>query len=254
MTSVSPRSGEAATHHALSGESRQALLGVLRRHGGPIDAAEAGEAVGLHRNTARVHLDVLASVGLVTRSFEERTTRGRPRVLYAAARTAARTGTESIDRLPEDTGYRELARLLADQLTEVAYTRNEAMRAGRRWAAGLDGSSTSEAATPAEAVAVAVQILDGLGFDPEPDPEDDPVRILLHRCPFSEVARANRSVICGIHLGMLKATFERLDTSLEVAGLDSFVTDDPLLCIVRLVTKSTSRARSRLGRSRSEKL
>jgi predicted ArsR family transcriptional regulator len=233
----------------LSGESRQALLGVLRRHGGPIDAAAAAEAVGLHRNTARVHLDVLVSVGLVTRSFEDRTTRGRPRVLYAAART----GAESIDRLPEETSYRELARLLADQLTEVAYTRNEAMRAGRRWAAGLDGSSTSEAATPTEAVAVAAQILDGLGFDPEPDPEDDPVRILLHRCPFSEVARENRSVICGIHLGMLKATFERLDTSLEVAGLDSFVTDDPLLCVVRLATKSAPDARPRVGRSRSEK-
>jgi predicted ArsR family transcriptional regulator len=249
MTSMSSRSGEAATHHALSGESRQALLGVLRRHGRPIDAAAAAEAVGLHRNTARVHLDVLVSVGLVTRSFEDRTTRGRPRVLYAAARP----GAEGAGHLIDDAGYRVLARLLADQLAEVAYTSNEAMRAGRRWAAGLDGSSTAEAATPAEAVAVAVQILDGLGFDPEPDPEDDPVRILLHRCPFSEVARENRSVICGIHLGMLKATFERLNTSLEVAGLDSFVRDDPLLCVVRLATKSAPDARPRLGRSRSEK-
>ncbi len=245
-----PRSREAATHHALSGESRQALLGVLRTHGRPIDAAEAGEAVGLHRNTARVHLDVLANAGLVTRRFEERTTPGRPRVLYAAART----GAGGTDRLPEDTGYRDLARLLADQLTEVAYTRNEAMRAGRRWAASLAGKSLSgRATTPVEAIQAAAQILERLGFDPEPDPEHDPHRILLHRCPFAEVARENRAVICGIHLGMLRATFERLDTSLEVAGLDSFVTDDPLLCIVRLATKSISRARARLGRSRSEK-
>lgn len=245
---MSPRSEEAATHHALSGESRRALLGVLRRHRGPIDAAGAAKAVGLSRNTARVHLDVLASVGLVTRSFEERTARGRPRVLYAAARLDA----EGTDRLIEDTGYRELARVLADQLTEVAHTSNEAMRAGRRWAAGLDESSTSEAVTPTEAVEAAVQILEGLGFDPEPDPANDPVRILLHRCPFSEVARQNRAVICGVHLGMLKATFERLDTSLEVAGLDSFVTDDPLLCIVRLAAKRTSSATPRAARNRSE--
>ncbi len=245
MISVLPRSEEAATHHALSGESRQALLGVLRRRGGPIDAAEAGEAVGLHRNTARVHLDVLVSVGLVTRSFEERTARGRPRVLYAVAGT----GAEYPDGPPEVTGYGELARLLADQLTEVAYTRHEAVRAGRRWAAGIAGNTTSGAATPVEAVEVAVQILSDLGFDPEPDPKNEPARILLHHCPFSEVARENREVICGIHLGMLEATFERLDTSLEVTGLDSFVTDDPLLCVVRLATKSAPDARPRARRA-----
>ena len=250
MSSVPPRSGQAATHPALSGESRQALLGVLRRHRRPIDAAEAGEAVGLHRNTARVHLDVLAKAGLVTRRFEERTTPGRPRVLYTAARTVA----NGPDRQAGEAGYRELARLLADQLTEVPDASNEAIRAGRRWAAALDGRSMSERApAPVEAVQAAVQILDDLGFEPEPDPAADPDRILLHRCPFAEVARENRSVICGIHLGMLKATFERLDTSLEVAGLDSFVTDDPLLCIVRLAIKSTPSASARLGRRRSER-
>ena len=102
--------------------------------------------------------------------------------------------------------------------------------------------------TPVEAIQAAAQILERLGFDPEPDPKHDPHRILLHRCPFSEVAKENRAVICGIHSECSRATFERLDTSLEVAGLDSFVTDDPLLCIVRLATKSISRARARLGR------
>ena len=112
---------------------------------------------------------------------------------------------------------------------------------------------SERAPAPVEAVQAAVQILDDLGFEPEPDPAADPDRILLHRCPFAEVARENRSVICGIHLGMLKATFERLDTSLEVTGLDSFVTDDPLLCIVRLAIKGTPSASARLGRRRSER-
>ena len=103
------------------------------------------------------------------------------------------------------------------------------------------GVPPQEAATPARPFEVAVQILERPWFRSGAGPEDDPVRILLHRCPFSEVARENRSVICGIHLGMLKATFERLDTSLEVAGLDSFVTDDPLLCIVRFATSALAR-------------
>jgi predicted ArsR family transcriptional regulator len=235
---VPTTSGRAVIHRALASESRQALLAVLRRHRRPLDAAEAAEAVGLQRNTARVHLDVLASAGLVTRRLEERSTPGRPRVLYEATRPPAIDS----DRRPAEAGYQELARVLADQLTGVAGARSEAIRAGRRWAAALDARPLPQRSlSPGEAVLIATEILDNLGFEPEPDPTAEPDRILLHRCPFAEVARENRSVVCGIHLGMLRATFERLDTSLVVDGLDSFVTDDPLLCVVRLRNKDTAR-------------
>ena len=243
------RSGKAVVHRALASESRQALLAVLRRHKGPLDAAEAAEAVGLQRNTARVHLDVLASADLVTRRREERRTPGRPRVLYEAARTPA----SGSDRRPADAGYRDLARVLADQLTGVADARNEAIRAGRRWAAALDARPLPQRSlSPDESVRIAAELLDNLGFEPEPVPTAEPDRILLHRCPFAEVARENRSVVCGVHLGMLRATFERMDTSLVVEGLDSFVTDDPLLCVVRLRDKGAVGNKPRPGQGRSE--
>jgi predicted ArsR family transcriptional regulator len=247
MSGVPTRSREAATHHALAGESRQALLAVLRRSRRPLDAAQAGAAVGLHRNTARVHLDVLASAGLVTRRFEERQRPGRPRVLYEIARSPGSTRSRST------ASYRDLARVLADQLTEVPDARNEAVRAGRRWAAALDARAAPLGPiSPGEAVEVAMRILDDLGFEPEPVPPANPDRILLHRCPYADVARENRSVICGIHLGMLKATFENFDTSVEVAGLDPFVTDDPLLCVARLADKGGLRIGPRRGARRSE--
>ena len=78
-------SSDRATYRALAGESRQALLAVLHQVGGPLDAVEAGASVGLHPNTARVHLEVLCSVGLVDRRTEDRSRRGRPRVLYEVA-------------------------------------------------------------------------------------------------------------------------------------------------------------------------
>jgi predicted ArsR family transcriptional regulator len=244
-------SGKAVIHRALASERRQALLAVLRRHKRPLDAAEAAEAVGLQRNTARVHLDLLTSAGLVTRRLEERTTPGRPRVLYEAARPP----TSGSDRRSADAGYRDLARVLADQLTGVADARNEAIRAGRRWAAALDARPLPQRSlSPGEAVAITTEILGNLGFGPEPVPTAEPDRILLHRCPFAEVARENRSVVCGIHLGMLRATFERLDTSLVVEGLDSFVADDPLLCVVRLRDKDVAGEKPRRGRRGSESL
>lgn len=229
-----PRSTEVSTRQALSGESRRALLAVLRVQGRALDAGEAGEEVGLHKNTARVHLDMLARAGLVSRRLEPRTLPGRPRVLYEIARGRSTWS----DQPPDRNDYRELARVLAEQLAEMPDTKNESIRAGRRWAASLDRRSMPDhPLAPSDAIQVVTGVLDELGFEAEVAPNEVTDRILLHRCPFAEVAKENRSIVCGIHLGMLRATFESLDTTVEVAGLDSFVTEDPMLCVVRLTTK-----------------
>lgn len=223
------------TYRALAGQSRQALLEVLQRVGGPLDAASAGEAVGLHPNTARAQLDLLCSAGLVTRRPEDRTRRGRPRVLYALAPVAGSVldGKAAHEAEP---AYRELARLLAQQFFELPDVSNEALRAGRRWAALLDRFPlTEEKISRTEAVGVLIDFLNRLGFHPETDPSCSQIR--LGRCPFLELARESAAVVCGIHLGMLKATVERLNAPLDVAGLEPFVSDDPSVCIVHLAER-----------------
>lgn len=230
MPATGAGSRDAATHRALANESRRELLALLRRQRRPLDASEAAEAIGLQRNTARVHLDVLVTAGLVSRHVEQRDVPGRPRVLYEANR-----GTAASRSVRADAGYQHLARVLAGQLNEVADAKSEAIRAGRRWAAAFDASTLSvQSTSPDAAVRVVVRILDGLGFEPEAVPKAHPRRILLHHCPFVDVAKESRAVVCGIHLGMIEATLERLDTSVVVDGLDSFVADDPLLCVVRM--------------------
>ncbi|HXP20856.1 MAG TPA: hypothetical protein VN840_14530 [Streptosporangiaceae bacterium] len=235
--------GDPATYRVLGGHSRQALLAAVLRAGRPMDAGEAAAAVGLHRNTARVQMDVLCSVGLLRRRPEERSIRGRPRVLYEATAAAPEVLGAARSRAGE-ASYRELAWLLARQLAELADVPDEAIRAGRRWAATLDEQPLpARRLSAGQAAAVVTDVLGRLGFDPEPDLDGD--RILLHRCPFAEVARENRAVVCGIHLGMLKATAERLDAPLRVVGLDPFVVAEPSLCIVRLATPGAARKRSR---------
>ena len=218
----------------LAGESRQALLAALRRVEGPLDAVEAGAAVGLHPNTARAHLNLLCSAGFVKRRAEDRSTRGRPRVLYEVAAT-----TESVldGRVaPDDAAYRELARLLAYQFSELPDVSSEALRAGRRWAAVLDKFALSAGPmSPQEGIEVLTDLLTRLGFHPTVDAPAGEIR--LERCPFLDVARESAAVICGVHLGMLKATLERLNASLEVVGLEPLVIDDPSVCIVRLAER-----------------
>jgi hypothetical protein len=72
--------------------------------------------------------------------------------------------------------------------------------------------------------------MDDLGFRPVADER----RIILRRCPFGDLAKEQRQVICGVHLGILKQTFESLDAPVTVDRLDSLVQEDPLLCVVHL--------------------
>jgi predicted ArsR family transcriptional regulator len=69
-------------HRALGDASRARILAVLHEAGAPLDARELAERVGLHSNTVRSHLGVLAEVGLVSAKAEERARPGRPRVVY----------------------------------------------------------------------------------------------------------------------------------------------------------------------------
>ncbi|MGO9583241.1 MAG: helix-turn-helix transcriptional regulator [Acidimicrobiales bacterium] len=218
------------------GRARQALMSVLRRSGRPLDATEAGRIAGLHRNTARAHLEALVSVGLALRRIELRTTRGRPRVLYEKAgdaneeRAASPVGVEI--------GYLQLAQSLAGQLSEMEDATGEAVRAGRRWAAAVDSSPLSPGRlTPVETIGTVTSLFERLGFDPEPVLDEG--RILLHRCPFLEVAKEVRPIVCGMHLGMLKATLERLHAPFEVTGFHPLVQEDPLLCVVKLAEKKS---------------
>ena len=229
---------EPPTGRFRTSETRQALMGALRRSNRPLDATEAGRMVGLHRNSARTHLDALVSVGLAWRRIEQRTTRGRPRVLYENA--AAPRDTRDASRTEADLGYLDLSQLLAGQLTEIEDAAGEAVRAGRRWAAAVDSSPLPTGyLTPVEAMGAVAGLFERLGFDPELALDEG--RILLHRCPFVEVARGARPVICGMHLGMLKATLERLHAPLEVTGFHPFVEDDPLLCVVSVEERPSPR-------------
>ena len=73
--------------------------------------------------------------------------------------------------------------------------------------------------------------------------------IRLHRCPFAEVAKSNRTVVCGVHLGMLRASLRRLGAASEHVELESFVTEEPLLCLVHLDLETTTELEPRPKRA-----
>jgi predicted ArsR family transcriptional regulator len=220
------------------GESRARVLAVLQDAGGPLGVDDVASRVGLHANTARFHLDGLVESGLVDRSTEEREQPGRPRVLYTAKPGTPRVGRRS---------YRLLAEILASYLAAgVPQPTQAAKRAGQAWGRFLaDRLPPYRRVDAAAATKRLTATLAEIGFEPEAVAAGGQRRILLHHCPFREVAETQRDVVCSIHLGLMQGLLAGIDAPIDAKRLEPFV--QPNLCIAHL----TSRPETRRGERRN---
>lgn len=100
---------------------------------------------------------------------------------------------------PADAPFRELARALAEA---VGGGPGAAREAGLDWGRRLAGSGPA-----AERVFAAAA---RMGFAPRDTPGPDPGtrRVLLHECPYRELARARPEVVCAVHQGVLDGLLE----------------------------------------------
>jgi len=213
---------------------RAAILHMLRGSDRPLDVHEVARRTGLHPNTARFHLEALAASGLAARGTEDREAPGRPRIGYRAV--AGGPGA------PDAPGGRRQYRLLSVMLASlIAGTMPEpaaaAEAAGREWGAYLaEKTPPFQRLTAGEAVAKLTGIMRELGFEPHAAAEDDgQYRLELRQCPFLEVAREHRDVICALHLGLMRGAFDLMRAPVTADGLAPFA--EPGLCVARLTAR-----------------
>ncbi|HEX5466605.1 MAG TPA: helix-turn-helix domain-containing protein [Candidatus Limnocylindrales bacterium] len=234
------------THRALASSTRAGLLAVLRAAHRPLSVTELAAAMGLHANSVREQLEPLMAARLVDRSLARPTGRGRPGYRYtvrhaalagppvaASGQTLApveadeNRGANAPDRRP---AYQALAAALADQLAAGADRRAAAEAAGERWGQALVAGAPPTPTGPA-AVGRLVAILDGAGF--APDLSAGPSGTLgLRRCPFAAIVGQRRTVVCGVHLGLMRGALQGLEAPLEATRLEPFVRPD--LCLAHL--------------------
>ncbi len=208
----------ARVHGVLAVPVRVQILDHLRASGEPMDAYQVAAATGLHVTTARFHLDTLIEAGLVASQPQRQGDRGRPRTFYAPSVRA----TE-----PDGGPYRELAGLLAAHFADTPAGRaDRAEQAGRDWATRRLATTPGHATSPEPARQVTALFAE-MGFDPEPQPGG---RVLLHDCPFRDVARAHPDVVCAIHRGLLRGMIAGLDPAAPVPDLQPFTR--PQLCVI----------------------
>ncbi|HET9841960.1 MAG TPA: helix-turn-helix domain-containing protein [Nocardioides sp.] len=208
---------------ALPGGDRRAeVLSLLRRAERPLSAAEVAEAVGLHVNTARFHLDGLVDDRLAERTTESRETPGRPRILYTSEGPS-----------PGPRSYEFLAEMLTGFVSSLHDAGPATVELGKAWGRHLvERAAPSEQVDAEEAVARLDRLLDMVGFQPDTSATATGAEVRLRHCPFLEVAQKHTDIVCAIHLGLMQGALDELDAPVAATSLEPFVT--PQLCIAQL--------------------
>ncbi|MEV0428220.1 helix-turn-helix domain-containing protein [Micromonospora sp. NPDC050495] len=209
----------------MLGASRSRVLEVLRAAAEPVAVQDVAERSGLHRNTARFHLDGLVDAGLAAREAEDRSMPGRPRIVYRALVSQVPAGQRNYRLLAE-----MLTSVVADTLPEPD---RAAVTAGEAWGRYLaDRPAPSQRIDAAEAVRRLSTVLADAGFAPgAAEGAADPV-IPLRHCPFREIAEQHREVVCSLHLGLMRGVLAEIRAPLAADRLEPFV--QPSLCLAYL--------------------
>jgi predicted ArsR family transcriptional regulator len=202
-----PRPGPTAS----GGDSRAAVLEFIEAANDVVRVAQIAEAVGLHPNTVRGHLDALLASGRITRVPDQRSTRGRPHWLYSGTASAS---------------IRELARALDSEL-DRASAPDVARLAAATWAEA--GPDVGPVETLEAAVDQATRVLTDFGFEAVRNPVGD--EITLRACPYASLV-AEHPVICDIHAGLLTEVLKRTGQPVSLRQLDVFPRPD--LCVAHL--------------------
>ena len=205
---------------AQGADQRDGIVEALREARDGLDAAELGRRLGLHPNTVRWHLGVLAGQGAVSSAPTRRGGRGRPTIVYRLTPDGAARDRDE---------YRLLAEMLTATVAGTPDASERAYATGAAWGRELaDGSEP--------ALETVVDLLDDQGFAATTDGET----IEMRRCPFWTLAAATPHVVCTLHRGLIDGALEATGGELAVDELHAFV--EPALCVARLRQTARSTA------------
>lgn len=210
------------------GNRRAEVLALLRQAEQPLSVAEVAEAMDLHVNTARFHLDGLVDDALADRTTEPRRTQGRPRILYSSDGPS-----------PGPRSYELLAEMLTGLVSSLDAAGPATVELGKAWGRHLvERPAPSEAVDAQEAVARLNRLLDAVGFQSETRHTDEGAEVLLRHCPFREVAQKHSDIVCAIHLGLMQGALDELGAPVAASSLEPFVT--PHRCVAHLRATGTA--------------
>lgn len=210
---------------------RRDVLRVLKAGSAPMSIAAIAEAVAVHPNTVRFHLDTLVNDGRVEQVEPDRKRPGRPPLMFRALPRMDRSGTRH---------YRLLAEILAVTLASARDPSAKAQAAGRAWGRQVRKTAPQRKNTTAkDSIDHLVSVLDEFGFAPERRRSGEEQQIGLRHCPFLELAESQSKIVCPIHLGLMQGVLDNEAVPVAIDRLEAFVQPD--LCLAHLKLQGVSR-------------
>jgi predicted ArsR family transcriptional regulator len=180
---------------ALGDDTRYAIYAELVRATRPLATSEVSDALGLHPNTVRPHLERMREVGLLQVDIDARGEVGRPQHRYSPSPQAPSLGVE-----PPMMPF--LASLLVRLAEQVGATGADALEVGR----DQGRAEASRYAAAPSCIEALIADLDRMGFDPSvrADADGETALISFSHCPFDALADENPEVVCSLHRGMVE--------------------------------------------------
>lgn len=216
---------------ALGDNTRYAIYLELARAASPRSTGDVAEALGLHPNTVRPHLERMRDVGLLQVEVDSRGTVGRPQHRYSLAPEAPSLGLEPAP-------FPLLAALLANVAAAATPAPEVVASVGRdhgRHVAAGDGDGDGGGKVDAVRTCDVVEAeLAELGFDPVSEHDGVVTTIAFAHCPFESLAQAFPELVCNLHRGMVEGMVEALGGA-EVARFATLADRDP--CQVEVVSR-----------------
>jgi len=224
---------------ALGDNTRYAIYLELARSAVALSTADIADALDLHPNTVRPHLERMRDVGLLDVDADRQGLVGRPQHRYSLAPESPSLGLEP-------SSFRLLARLAADVAARAGLSGDEVAEVGRDHGRAL---ASAAAPVPDQADDVerppgpgrrgraCVELLEAhlaeLGFDPATAAEGSAVTVAFTRCPFRELAEAFPEIVCHLHRGIVEGLVE-VGGGAQVSRFGTLADRNP--CQVELVS------------------
>jgi predicted ArsR family transcriptional regulator len=185
------RSDDISAIASLSDPLRRALFDLVSQSATPIGRDEAAEALGVPRGTVAFHLERLARCGLLDTEFQRRTGRtgpgaGRPAKLYRRA----------VDEIVVSVPGRHYG--LAGEVLISAIEQSD--RTGEPVRESLTRVSVEHGRALGMSAGSLDAVLQSTGYEPLDDGDGG---LLLHNCPFHQLAKGHTETICAANLALL---------------------------------------------------
>jgi len=209
---------DAVVARALSAPTRAEILDHLRSSG-PCSVKEGAEAVGVHANVARGHLDVLVSAELATVSWRRNAGGGRPAKVYEATPMHVEEGPQLVSDI--------LASLIEAAAPAPGTAKRIAETTGERLARKV--RPEGEGSIPFEdqvdllqralsSVSGGIRIV-GRG--------DDWVEVEDLDCPFKGIAHSHPELACSLDKALKEGIMRGLGADAYVEVVTSIAWGDP---------------------------